>query len=307
MKTTPTHKRAIKPFVLTQRTEEIIKTVYFYRYMTALDVAHLLYSPSSLTHVRSILSALAGGKDYKTHELLHRFPLPTAATGNRERIYTLGSRGRDFLSAEVGWPVNWYFRPDKLKHLGYGQVLHNLVLTRFLVAANLWADLQPDFRLVEKRIGYELAKIPASVTITEHGKTATLKVIPDAWLLFERLKNNAHDTFFPVLLEIDRGSEFRERYRRHVASRIEMVRSGAYQKIFNASVVTIAYATTGDTQEYRETRRRAMCAWTQEVLTELRKGSWAEIFRFTPSRRMIFIRTVSLMSRCGIGRIRPIR
>jgi hypothetical protein len=42
----------------------------------------------------------------------------------------------------------------------------------------------------------------------------------------------------------------------------------------------IAYATTGQTPEYRETRRRAMCTWAREVLAELGKAGWASVFRF---------------------------
>jgi hypothetical protein len=68
-----------------------------------------------------------------------------------------GSKGRDFLAGELGLPVNWYFRPSKLKHCGYNPVVHNLVLTRFFVAAHVWALKRPDFRLVQTRIGYDLA------------------------------------------------------------------------------------------------------------------------------------------------------
>ena len=281
MKTAPTPKTTPRPFMLTPRTEEIIRTIYFYRYMNAMDVAHLLFSPSSLTYVRGILSSLAGGTDYKTAQYLYRFPLPTAATGNRERIYTLGSKGRDFLSRELRLPVNWYFRPHKLKHMGFSTVTHNLVLTRFLVAASSWAAREPNFRLMQARISYELQSSVSSVTVAKAGKTETIRVVPDAWLLFERLKNGAHDTSFPILLEIDRGMEYQQKFKRHIASRIEFIRSGEYSKLFDTHAVTIAYATTGQTPEYRESRRRAMCAWTREVLTELHKENWAGIFRFT--------------------------
>ena len=284
MNTTPAQKpqkKTAKPFMLTPRTEELLRTIYFYRYMTALDVARLLYSPSSLTHVRAILSRMSGGADYKTAQYLYRFPLPTAATGNRERIYTLGSKGRDFLANTLGLPVNWYFRPHKLKHLGFSQAVHNLVLTRFLVAACSWAAKEPDFRLVQTRICYELQSAVSSVTVAKAGKTETIRVVPDAWLLFERLKEGRHDTSFPVLLEIDRGMEYREKFKKHVASRIEFIKTGNYSKLFEAHAVTVAYASTGDREAYRESRRRAMCAWTQEVLVELSKQNWCSIFRFT--------------------------
>jgi hypothetical protein len=284
MKTTTAQKKPIKPILLNQSTEKILLSIYFYRYMTALDVAHLLFSPSSLTHVRSILSELAGGGDYITHQYLYRFPLPTAATGNRERVYTIGSLGRDFLSSEAGLPVNWYFRPNKLRFLSRGQVVHSLLLTRFLVAAHRWGKTQSDFKLSRTRISYSLASAPGKVSVPKQGssvtKQAKITVIPDAWLLFEKLKHGAHEHWFPVLLEIDRGKEYRDKFKDHVRSRIEFIRSGEYKKMFGFDSVTIAYATTGERPEFRETRRLAMISWTQEVLAELNVQQWASIFRF---------------------------
>jgi hypothetical protein len=105
-------------------------------------------------------------------------------------------------------------------------------------------------------------------------------VIPDAWLYFERLKNGEHEDYFPLLLEIDRGMEYQHKFKHHLRSRIEFIKKGgAYSKLFGHEAVIIAYATTGETAEYRETRRRAMCAWTSEVLKELGKMNWSPIFR----------------------------
>jgi hypothetical protein len=66
-------KRGVQRGILGKRGEEILKAVYFYRYMTALDVCS--YAPSSLVHVRPILTELAGGGDYVENEFLYRFPL----------------------------------------------------------------------------------------------------------------------------------------------------------------------------------------------------------------------------------------
>src|SRR4051794_30973929 len=104
MQTTKPRTRSKKPFILGKPHEEILKAVYFYRYMTALDVAYLLYSPKSLTHVREVLAALSGGEDFKTAHYLYRFRLPSI--GNSERVYTLGSKGRDYLASELGMPVD---------------------------------------------------------------------------------------------------------------------------------------------------------------------------------------------------------
>ena len=129
---------------VTPQTEAILKTVHFYRYVTALDVAYLLYSPSSFTYVRERLHDLCGGDDHLPNELLYRFPLPTGK-GNRPRVFTLGSRGRAYLADELGMSANWYFRPHKMQNMGYNQVLHNIILTRFLVAAHRWCAKATDY------------------------------------------------------------------------------------------------------------------------------------------------------------------
>jgi hypothetical protein len=281
MPTVSSPKRQTKPFVLTERMEKILRAVHFYRYMTALDVAHLLYSPSSLTHVRSVLSALSGQEDFKANQYLFRFQLPTTGSGTKEKVFTLGWKGRNFLDSEIGLAVDWHFRPHKVKHLSHGQILHNLVLTRFLVAASYFAKCNPDFKLTQIRTCYELAKIAPTVTLTTKGGNESVKVIPDTWLLFERLTGNTHDAYFPVLLEIDRGREYQQKFKSHVRGRIDFIKKGGgYSQVFGQPAVTIAYVTTGERPEYREARRIAMCRWTQEVLEELKKDKWASVFRF---------------------------
>ena len=152
-------ERTGKPVVLTRRGEEILYAVYFYRYMTALDVSHLLFSPSSLTYVRKLLTGLAGGGDGVNNQYLYRFALPNASAGNTQRIYTLGNKGRDYLVSEAGLEVDWYFRPQKVKHLSFSSILHNLILTRFLVAAKRWASLQSGVELSKVRTCYELGRV----------------------------------------------------------------------------------------------------------------------------------------------------
>src|SRR5688500_16093221 len=72
---------------------------------------------------------------FHNEPILYCFPLQHPTAGNKERVYTLGSKGRDFLADAFGVPVDWYFRPEKVRHMSYGHVIHNLTLTRFLVAS----------------------------------------------------------------------------------------------------------------------------------------------------------------------------
>lgn len=273
-------RKAGREAFLGKREETILKAMYVYRFMTAIDVCRLLYSQSSLPHVRRLLSELAGGKDFVENSYLYRLPLQEAVAGNRVRVYTLGSKGRNYCNKELEYPVEWYYRPDKLRSMSAVQLVHNLVLTRVLVAAKEWAGKKPDRKLLEMRTCYEIGSDLPSVEVVKEGKKGYMPAIPDAWLLFE--VEEAGEWFtHPVLLEIDRGTGYRNKFRQQVASRLEFVKKcGVYSRLFGREEVMIAYVTTGETASARESRRRAMCLWTREVLRERRRDSWASVFRF---------------------------
>jgi protein involved in plasmid replication-relaxation len=190
------------PQVLTQKHVQILRRMHFYRFMTALDVAACVYTRSQLGKVRNVLAELCGGADFQERQYLYRFAL--AGRGNSERVYTLGSRGRDYLAEEVGLPVGWYFRPDKVKHFSHAHIVHSLILTRTLIAAQLWTRGRQDVSLGACRISYELSEQPQVVTIkNREGRQERVKVVPDAWLRFDRCDGKK----LPVILEIDRGRE----------------------------------------------------------------------------------------------------
>ncbi len=277
MKTAMRAKSKLKPQILSARDESILRTIYKYRYMTALDITKLLFPDGSHIYNRDNLSSLAGGDDLKDNAYLFRFSLPSTRLGNHERIFSLGVKGRKFLARDVGLPVTWYFRPYKLRHLSYSAVLHNLILTRFLVAAQIC----PEMKVSEIQLCYELAKAPGRVQVGVQAggkeKKMSVPVIPDAWLDFERVADKKR---FPVLLEIDRGMEYSRKFKQHVRSRIVFIESGQYKQVFGRQAVRVVYITTGETPEYRETRRKAMTAWTREVLAERNMQSWSSLFYF---------------------------
>jgi hypothetical protein len=271
MKTANKQKLSASPLILTEPLARILRAVAFYRFVQVQDVCHLFYSQTSITYARALLSQLSGG-DGKTHRYLYRFQLPSVHSGGigAERIYTLGSRGRDFME-KSGFKVDWYYRPSKVKHASYGAVLHNLLLSRTLIAASVWAKKQPNFKLV-KTLCYELAREAPSIQLTnDKGEREMVKVIFDAYLLFQKLNNNKHERFYQVLLEIDRGMEFQKRFVKSIRARLEFIKySGAYRRLLGMEPknVIIAYITTGDRAEYRESRRRSMCDWTRKVLEQ---------------------------------------
>jgi hypothetical protein len=272
MKPTQVEKAPATPLMLTPRHEQMLQAVYEYRYMTALDMTHLLFSKGSLAYVRKMMSALAGGKDQQARHYLYRFPFPTGAAGNHERIFTLGALGRDFLANELGMPVDWYFRPYKPGHLSHSHVLHHLLLTRFVVAATAYTRNHSTLSLLQSRLCHELAQNQALIVGEKKQKSATPAIIPDAWLLFAHQSTGAR---YPVLLEIDRGTAFRSKFQAQMKARLHFIRSGEYKQVFDQPAVIVAYAS------HSQTRAKTMAAWTQTVLTELELADWGVIFRFT--------------------------
>jgi hypothetical protein len=196
--------------------------------------------------------------------------------GNRERVFTLGNKGREFARETLGKPVDWFFRPNKLKFFSYSAILHHLLLTRFISAASWLCRSRDNLTLLAQRVSYEFLKNPPRVTLSQKNKKTTLTVIPDAWLLFGTDKAK-----YAVLFELDRGMEYQEKFKQHVRGRIELIRSGIYKEVFGVPGVIVAYVTTGQTPAYRASRMKTMNVWTQQVLAELNLNSWGAIFRFS--------------------------
>src|SRR5688572_17106865 len=195
MNPTRAAKEPPAPLLLTPRHEQILQAVYEYRYVTAQDIATLLFSKGSLTYVRQQMSALAGGKDQAVRQYLYRFPFPTGAAGNRERIFTLGARGRDFLANVLELPVDWYFRPSKPDHLSHSHIRHHLLLTRFVVAVTSFTRNHHNINLLQSQLCHELTRNQGRVGVQKKQKPAKPVIIPDALLLFALQANGAH---YPV-------------------------------------------------------------------------------------------------------------
>jgi hypothetical protein len=267
MKTVPDHKSSKKPLILTATQEKVLRATHFYRFLCAQDICRLHWSSNSITYVRDLLANLA------KHKYLYRFQLPSVHSGGigAERIYTLGAAGRKFME-KSGFKIDWVYKPHRIKLASYGAALHNLLLSRILIAASVWAKNQPNFKLVKTRICYELAReAPSIQLINAKGEREMVKVIPDAYLLFQKLNNNKHERFYQVILELDRGTEFQKRLVKSIRARLEFIKdSEAYRRLLGMEPknVIIAYITTGDRPEYRESRRRAMSDWAMEVISQ---------------------------------------
>jgi hypothetical protein len=256
--------------ILGPRHREMLLACWQYRLLTASDFQQLL-NLKSRPHVRRLLGELCGGADGADREYLFRVPLPQTRTGGTEKAYFLGSRGRDYLAREEGLPVVWYWRPGKARqHISYGHLIHDLTVNRFLISLHTWCNAQQHIRLAEIRTQYELAHtIPTQEGIT--------KVVPDAWVNVELLRTNgAKPEYAPLLIEIDRGSQYSHAFKDRLLSRLAFIRStGPYSTIFGTKLVTIVYLTTAGVM-----RRNTMARWGQEILAQEKRQDWAEVFLF---------------------------
>lgn len=279
---TPEKKKSAE-VILTKRHEEMLQRIYQLRYVTAWDMTRLFYTPTSINHVREMLSLLSGKNDYVERQYLFRFPLPNTRIGGTEKIYTLGSRGRAYLQSQ-GMSIEWHFRPYKVAGMTYQNCLHALTLTRFLVAAQVFCKKSDAWELSKLRTEYELKKEIASEKAKQQavriavknavGNEEEVTVIPDSWLLFHHLRSKK-ERWQPVFLEIDRASEQQTFFKRQVRARALFLSGGGYNKLFGTQKGVIAYATTGN-----DTRMKSMMTWTKEVLTELNLRKLALRFYF---------------------------
>jgi Replication-relaxation len=270
-------KASPQPRMLTPRDERIVYAIgAVYRYMLASDVVNLFFSPSSLTYVREALAGLAGGADFAEGYYLYRFPLPSTTRDNRTKVYTLGAAGRQYLLTEYGLSCDWQARPGKQRLLSHSALLHNLLLTRLVVSAHLFCRRSTGYTLSETRLSYELSQDQALLSHPFKGHFPQALLVPDAWVCFTR----EDGLLCPVLLELDRSMEHKARFKAHVASRLDLITSGLYERVFAHTAVKIAYVTIGESERATASRRATMCAWTKEVLAEAGVPNWASVFYF---------------------------
>jgi hypothetical protein len=267
-----------QPLWLSDVDVQLIRAIGTYKYMTAMDVTYLLYTPSSLTYVRKRLSRLAGGADQVPGQYLLRFDPPHIGPGRAQKIFTLGVKGLELLANLQGLDeMDSRYRPYKVIGVSYSFLFHALFLSRCVVAAHFWTCQQDEYVLTDARLSYELGKLPALTSISSQGESVS--VIADAFLCFERDTDGER---FPILFEADLGSETGKQFRQHIRNRLMYIQSPQYEELAKSRAARICYLTTSKILHYMEIRRATMQRWTHEVLTELgmNQKQWLSVFLF---------------------------
>jgi hypothetical protein len=276
MEKTPQQPRVLSP------TQEKILHAFgeLVPFATATDITRLMgLKKGSKAYVRSLMTDLAGGGDYRNHYLV-RFGMPHAP-GNFERIFTLGSRGRELLR-ERGIDVAGWFRVQKASPYSFSFLKHHLGVTHFLVALHAFCREFPLFQLQEARTGFALARNPPRLPPGLDGEDATIAVLPDAWAYVERSQPEPSTSQgFPLWIEVDCGTEGKAKFQHLVRERLALLRSGQYEAHFATRAVVFCYLAVGASRDYRLDRLHTMRQWVAEVLEEQELEDWARVFHFS--------------------------
>ena len=288
------------PVVINSTCERILKAVHEYVVLTKREITELFYKPGSDKYSGANLRKLCGGKDFATGHLLYRMPLPVASSGSRERVYCLGSAAPEVLGLEDDYPL------AKLRYISYSPLLHDVCLSRLIVATTNYLHAHPKYHLLERRLCYSIARNPPKIPQVIDGKETKVSVIPDAFLRLEQLMDGDEDEDedgdeYGLWIEIDRGTENYKKYVHLVRNRIELAKSTLLEKYFNIPSVLFCYIVTdiaGNTPEMLKTRLHTIRRWTEEALPKENREAWASMFRFTTvSFASIYAETPSLFEK----------
>lgn len=255
-------KRAFEP---TPTMGVILRYLYLYHTLTVEQVMRLLaYSPKSKTRAQELFKALYD------HAYVERPKPPYIKTAQdyyakAPYMHTLTKTGLHYLEGD-GFDVSFRFRPGEQKALGSGWLKHLEELNDFLITASLvpkavpgitfdpFTDLQHEWMLRRNPV-----YLKVEVSQGDRSKQVIEKVIPDAWLNF----GYPDGTHLPLLVEWDRGSEFREKLTRKFKALLRYTREGYYEKRFGTSFYTFAFIAP------TPHRRDMLLGYCEDVLTEL--------------------------------------
>lgn len=258
---------------LTEADQAILRAVGRYHYLTAAQLSRLLYPKLSdeNRYSQRRLKRLADGK-----YLLRLRALPMPRYGSPPHIFTLGRRGRAYLT-DLGLSLPSYYRPSEEAAAASNNLFmqHTLAAIDVLIAADCLCRDYPVscLRLVTERelkrsaIRVELPPGPSAEAGTP---TRRVAVIPDGW--FQLVVGS--EPAVSIALELDRGTEDQKAWRRKVAA-LALWAAGPYQAAFATDNLTIAVVCL-------DPRRRVTLArWTLAELTSRDLMALADIFLFT--------------------------
>jgi hypothetical protein len=102
-------------------------------------------------------------------------------------------------------------------------------------------------------------------------------LVPDAYIEFAYTNSKGKEVMWPVLVELDRGTEDQKFFRKRIRAYIVFLKSRTFKTVFGIDNITVAFPTTED-----ENRVKKMQEWTHKELAATNEPAWLEhLFLFT--------------------------
>ncbi len=243
---------------------DVMTAIWRYQCLTALQVTKLLFALTSVKWVNAKLKRLADTG------YLVRSQIPVKLVNGRPPLYYgLGERGLAHL-ASYGVDVPERARPYRVRDYSDPFISHLLAVNELLIAGQRLCQQQPTLKLARMLHQQDFERQPVLVRRAS-GQQAKVKL--DGFLDFEVHSESPHRA--PLCLELDRGTERRQKWRDKVRHLVWFMR-GPYQDTFKRQAVTIGVVATPGRE-----RLISLIGWTREELTEL-KATPEEVaaFRF---------------------------
>ena len=234
-------------FRMTARDEEILRAVYRFRVLTSVQIERLLFlTPGKPKPSNTRCNLRLQGLFH--HGFLARSEQVQKITdGRKPLLYFLDRRGAEYLAAQDEIEVtalDW--RPS-----------HNRISPLFLDHLLQTNDVRIDIELACKlHSGYSLGQWIDDRALKEHtmreyvviagarGQGRRVAVIPDGFFIIQ----DADDSRYPTLLEVDMGTESSRMIKQKVAAYREFEKSGRYSQKYGAGRATmrVLFVTTSD-------------------------------------------------------------
>ena len=252
-----TRRSEYRPFAESTPKQRIVEAIGRFRYLTAEQLARLLYSPNSVTfvyeHCRRLLD-----EGYLDHLELPRL----SNEGRLKRVYCLGPRGARYLAARDDGTMR--FRPAEERERDYPYLEHRLYANWLLILLGKLPGLELAAFATER----ELKRDPIHVQVPlEAGGKERVYVCPDGWVDLRAGKEQ-----YCLALELDNGSHERKAFQHKVRALVHYAR-GPYQHRFGTTSITIVFLTPRGRGRLEE-----MLRWTEAVLSAHEEES--DLFRF---------------------------
>jgi len=287
-----TKKKPPKPFRIGLPEQKILHALLRYHYLTAEQLARLLFRQTSLTYVQQKLKVLHDAKF-----CVYGYDLRGGRLGKSRYAWTLGRKGLNYLTAE-GLDVQERFDVGEATQVKTLFLEHTFAVNDFFISLERLCRLMPDrltFDVLQDFTSERVIKRkPPYVTILvgdgERRKPVRKPVIADGFVVL-RLVGKGR---IPLAPEIDRGTEAQGKFRQKIAALVAFACNPSealtaddgtvhqvtpLEKVYGVRKVTIPVLTTEGAKRAQDLQR-----WTEAELTELGRKDQRDMFFFTAGR-----------------------